>query len=364
MYKSPIHIIGGGLAGLTLGQSLKQKGISAVIYDRHPSPPPYGYGITLQSWTWRYLIGLLQIDESTFRSRVAVDGRSGVLKHDSLAFRAHRGRLESLLREGLDVQLGRVLRDITSSSQGLRLAFEDGQSFLTSFVVGADGVHSQLRKSLAPQCQLKILPFVVFNGRRRIAKDDFSNQFALHLQDRNIIQTQRNGVLLQISINDYRDQEIDISYTYSRAARPHDDALHKPDRALSAATNIPEAFYHELEALHDLDPPFPTVFEASKVKRDRVLHWLMRTSLLDRHTLLELAKQGVAMIGDAAHATPILGGDGANLAIQDASLLAESIVGGLDGLARFYEGRSEAWRAAVKESEQCLMDMHSSGSIS
>jgi 2-polyprenyl-6-methoxyphenol hydroxylase-like FAD-dependent oxidoreductase len=362
MSKPPvIHIIGGGIAGLTLGQSLRQKGLSAVIYDRHSSPPAYGYGITLQAWTWQSLHGLLQTDESSFRRRVAVDNaRLGTLSRDRDALRAHRGRLEGLLREGLDVRLGGGLEDITAGERGLRLLFEGGQSVLTKAVVAADGVHSQLRKSLARDSKLRILPFVVFNGRRRIGQNEFTSQYATHFEGGNIIQTQTDDILLQLSINDHTDQKFDISYTYSRAARTHNDLLHKPDRPLSAATATPEAFYLELETLQDLDPPFASIFDASKVRQDRVLHWLMRSSLLNNSTLLQLAKQGIAMIGDATHATPILGGDGANVAVRDAILLAERIESsGFEDLAGFYEDRREAWTMSVEESEQRLVDMHS-----
>ena len=48
--------------------------------------------------------------------------------------------------------------------------------------------------------------------------------------------------------------------------------------------------------------------------------------------------RGVLLIGDAAHAQPILGGEGANQAIVDAMSLAEYIAAhGVGGLEKWYE---------------------------
>jgi 2-polyprenyl-6-methoxyphenol hydroxylase-like FAD-dependent oxidoreductase len=70
----PIHIIGAGIAGLTLARCLKNKGIAAIVFEKNPSAAHHNYGISLQPRTWKALLKVLQIDDGTFVKRVAFDG--------------------------------------------------------------------------------------------------------------------------------------------------------------------------------------------------------------------------------------------------------------------------------------------------
>lgn len=65
-------------------------------------------------------------------------------------------------------------------------------------------------------------------------------------------------------------------------------------------------------------------------------------------------------MGDAAHAEPILGGEGANVAIQDGMRLAELLAddGGTARLSQFYDDRQDAWAKSVKESKARISAMH------
>lgn len=147
MFSPPITIIGAGLAGLTLGRCLKHKGIRAVIYERAPSSPRYGYGITLHSSTYQPLLGMLQMDESTFRDQLAVDaglnfnGNLSVGSLPSSSFRCHRGRLEQLLRGSQEINWALTLKDVEISpqSQTISAVFENGKRVETQYLVGCDG---------------------------------------------------------------------------------------------------------------------------------------------------------------------------------------------------------------------------------
>ena len=114
----PIHIIGAGIAGLTLARCLKNKGITTIVFEKNPAAAHHRYGISLQPRAWKSLLKVFQIDEGTFVKRVAVDGlingkgfvhaddkRSTGEEKDRLTqLRAHRGNLETLLREDIDVK--------------------------------------------------------------------------------------------------------------------------------------------------------------------------------------------------------------------------------------------------------------------
>ncbi|KAL8793815.1 MAG: hypothetical protein Q9195_003645 [Heterodermia aff. obscurata] len=337
MSAHPITIIGAGLAGLTLGRCLRQYGIPAVVFERVSSSPRYNYGITLHPWAYRPLLKLLQSDEAAFREKLAIDSTRDVtgalsscaltqgLDTDPGTFHCHRGRLEKWLQQEQDIQWEKSLEDIEATTQKIILHLKDNETVETEVVIGTDGPHSQIRKSLAPDIKL---------------------------------QYRHKNIVLEISINEFSVRYVDLSYTYSRPVH-EDDQLHKPDRPIPGATDIPEEFYTELNQLETLPSPYNTIFDSAKVRRDRVLHWLMRTTLGTREQIKSLTDRGVLLIGDAIHATPILGGEGANMALKDGVDLAEHIVRhGTKSLLDFSNEKYQTWQKGVEESEKRITEMH------
>ena len=372
MAAHPITIIGAGLAGLTLGRCLRQHGIPAVVFERVSPSSRYHYGITLHPWAYRPLLKLLQSDEAAFRENLAIDSTrdgTGALSSSALTqgldtdpgtFRCHRGRLEKWLQQEQDIQWEKSLEDIEATTQKIILHLKDNETVETEVLIGTDGVHSQIRKSLAPDIKLQVLPFVVFNGKRRMSISDYESLVAPAMQKRTVIQSRHGKTVLEISINEFSAKHVDLSYTYSRPVQ-EDDPLHKPDRPIPGATDIPEEYYTELNQLETLPTPFNTIFDSAKVRRDRVLYWLMRTTLGTPEQIKELADRGVLLIGDAIHATPILGGEGANMAMKDGVDLAEHIVRhGTKSLLDFSGEKYQAWQKEVEESQKRIAEMHDS----
>jgi 2-polyprenyl-6-methoxyphenol hydroxylase-like FAD-dependent oxidoreductase len=380
MAKPTISIVGAGFSGLALGCCLRQRGISAILYERAASPAPHGYGITLHAATYAPLLKALDVDERAFRSRVAVDAtvdgsgwinnsalRSGNegLKNGGSSFRANRGKLEEWLREGLDVRWKHVLQHVEHSSNSTPvLYFENGQEVHSDIVVGADGPHSSLRNSVLPGNQPIILSYVVFNGKRRIDRVVFEEKILPYMEDSTVINIKRGDVRVNVSINEYMTERVSISWTYSRPSRGAADTLHAPDRALSSATVIPEQLFEELVNLFQsgLPKPFAKILEPAMVRKDRILHWLMRTILVQKEDLQSLAQRGVMLVGDAAHAEPIVGGNGANSAIQDAVELAEEIAKSRDTgtqiLSRWIDQKYTLWLRAGKDATENIATLH------
>jgi 2-polyprenyl-6-methoxyphenol hydroxylase-like FAD-dependent oxidoreductase len=360
MSAQPISIIGAGIGGLTLGRALLKQGIPAVLYERKPSTSRYSYGVTLHAASYRHLLDVLDIDESTFRRAVAVDGPvggTGEINHKSIihtgditssSFRAHRERLERLLREGLDIRWKHEVDEIQQSPSGMVLCLQTGEKINSNYIVGVDGPHSSVRNSMSPNTSLRILPFVAFNGKRRVTRAIFDSVYAPYMQSSNIIEMKRDSVVLQVQVSEQQEDLVSVAWVYSRPARGPTDALHKPNRPLSGATNIPEEFFEEINTLKDLQQPFKEVFDADKLRQENVLHWLMRTVRVSVQELVQFAKKGVFFIGDAVHAEPIIGGGGANGAIKDGVELANCLTNpGLEALTRFYDARYPAWESGV-----------------
>ena len=367
----PITIVGAGLAGLTLGKCLTQRGIPSILLDKVSSSPRYNYGITLHPWAYQPLLSVLQIDESSFRERIAIDasrGGTGNISGDALVadvdttpgtFRCHRGKLELFLREHQDIRWNHTIEHIEITQGKVIVRILNEQAIENNILIGADGPHSQVRKSLVPDTKLKVLPFVVFNGKRKISLDHFQNIIAPHMQGLNVIQCRQEDIVFQIAVNEYAATYVDVEYTYSRPARQN-DPLHRPDRPNAGATDIAPEFYAELHELKDLGQAYKEMFDVSKVRQDRVLHWLMRSSLATEQEIRDLADRGVLLVGDAVHAMPILGGEGGNSAIKDGVDLAEHLATfGPQGIKTFSSARYGVWKKGVEESEQRLVEMHS-----
>ena len=377
----PIAILGAGIAGLTLGRCLRQKGISSVIYDRASSTPRHSYGITLEPRAYKPLLDVLNIDEHTFRKQLAVDNivQDGISKlssgdpESSTAFRANRAKLESMLREGQTIRTNHELASasIMDDSGWVELRFEPNTTIQVPQVVDALGVHSPLRKSLLPDVKPEVEPFAVYSGKRYLQSDILNSIYAPAFGDGNMIvrSPHQNGKpRLEISVNEYKpDGTVSISYIYSRRAQNHAgnlDPLHRPDRPNAGATDIPEELYNEIQGFissQDLNNHFRECFDVNKIRDERVLHWLMRTIMVPKQDLLKLLQHGIVMIGDAAHAVPILGGHGANMAILDAIKLADTLVeqdGDIRRLKDFCESEWSGWSDAVEKSKRELAEVH------
>jgi 2-polyprenyl-6-methoxyphenol hydroxylase-like FAD-dependent oxidoreductase len=179
------------------------------------------------------------------------------------------------------------------------------------------------------------------------------------MKDTTIIETRQKDIVLNISINDQTADMVSLSWIYSRPTRGSTDPLHKPSRPVSGATDIPEEFYQEISALQNLEQPFKEIFKEEKLRLERVLHWLMRTILVPLPELQELGKKGVFLMGDAVHAEPIIGGQGANRAMTDGVGLAEYISqDGLSGIPTWYETQYPRWKRGVENSDIMIAEIH------
>lgn len=366
-----ISIVGAGIGGLTLGRALLKHGLPAVLYERKPSSSRYSYAITLHSYSYRPLLDVLDMDEMTFRRAVAVDGPVGgtgkinpkSIVHSgdltSSSFRAHRETLERLLRQGLDIRSKQEVDEIQESPSGMVLCLQSGEKVNSDCIIGVDGPHSNVRKFTSHKTSPKVLPFVAFNGKRRVTREVWDSIYSPWMQSSNLIQIKQNGIVLQVQVNEEQKDMVSVSWVYSRPARGTTDGLHKPDRPLSRATDIPEGFFHEIGALQGLEQPFKEVFDTEKLRQDKIYHWLMRTILVGAQELAHCAEKRVFLMGDAIHAEPIVGGEGANSAIIDGVELAHCISrSGSDGFTEFYHKRYPSWETGVTKSERLIAEIH------
>jgi len=388
----PIPIIGAGLAGLTLSRTLLHHNIPSILYEKAPKAGRRNnYAITLHKTAYQPLLSILGLDEHAFKRRVAVDAETGGLgsiardvnvpSHGGLydttgSFRANRARLEEVLGEGVEirweyavegVEVGVQQEEGEGGGRGVKLKFHNGKETSSAkLVVGADGVHSTVRKLLVPSAvAVEILPYAVFNGKYKVDGETFAREYyaSAPTRESNLVSTTHNNkCALSVSINDSNTDHVYINWTFSRPPLcNNDDPLHRPSRSLQDAKLIPEDLFNEARALSGLQPPFSAVFDPDRMRNDRILHWLMRTTAVPLRDLQTLfSDSGVCLMGDAIHAEPILGGNGANAAIVDGVTLAEAIAGRASGsgVETWYTGRYGVWKRGVEESVRAIGDMH------
>ncbi|KAJ4983457.1 hypothetical protein SVAN01_11065 [Stagonosporopsis vannaccii] len=371
MSQPTISIVGAGIGGLTLARCLLQRGVRTILYEKASSNPRHNYAITLQPSSYRPLLRALNVDENIFKSCVAVDagiGGSGNINTEdygycnveSASFRANRRKLEDFLREGLDVKWEYTLQRVEQKpNDRLILEFANGQSAATGAVVDAEGPHSVIRKQFLPSEDPEILPYVAYNGKRKISRKVFDDIYASAFVRTTVLEFKQDDIVLNISVNDVTKEEVSVSWTYSRPARGGTDALHKPNRPNASAKDIPKEFFEEVDSLKGLPPPFAYIFDPTQLHQGRILHWLMRSMLVSKDHVQSVARKSIWLMGDAVHAEQIIGGGGANAAIDDSVDLAEWITQkGTENIAGWYDRRYAGWQIGQEKSRASIARIH------
>lgn len=376
MSQPTISIVGAGIGGLTLARCLLQRGLRTILYEKASPSPRHNYAITLQPSSYRPLLKALNVDENAFKSYVAVDagiGGSGNIQTEgygyrnleSASFRANRKKFEDFLREGLDVRWEHTLQSVEQRpGHGLLLHFANGQSIATGTVIGIEGPHSVIRNQVLPSESPEILPYVAFNGKRKIIRKVFDEIYAPAFVNTTVLEVRQRNIVLNISINDATKEDVSVSWIYSRPACGSTDALHNPNRSNASAKDIPKEFFEEVGALRGLSPPFADVFDHAKLRQERILHWLMRSILVPKDHVQSFVGKGVWLMGDAVHAEQIIGGGGANAAIDDSVDLAEWIAErGTEDSIGWYNRRYPSWQAGLEKSRACISRIHGEQSV-
>lgn len=162
MKNKNILISGAGIAGLTLAYWLKKNGFAPTLVEKHPTLRTGGYKIDIRGVAVE-VIKRMGLYSSIFESRTDIQGLSFVdssgkhvtqMSGDLGGHRTeedleiNRGDLcQILLNEVGDVEclFGDSITHISESPDGVHMEFERSNSRLFDLVVGADGLHSNIR---------------------------------------------------------------------------------------------------------------------------------------------------------------------------------------------------------------------------
>ncbi|GAA3492561.1 FAD-dependent monooxygenase [Streptomyces cremeus] len=163
-----IAVVGAGVAGLTVAALLRDRGVDCRVFERAPRLVAVGAGIQLSPNGVRVLHGLGLRDSlaaTGVRAR-AIETRSWAdgapIARTPLGDRCeelygapyyliHRADLHRCLTSLLPasaVELGRACARVEERPDAVRLHFTDGTMADADLVIGADGVHSVVRRSV------------------------------------------------------------------------------------------------------------------------------------------------------------------------------------------------------------------------
>ncbi len=308
---TPIRIIGAGIGGLTLGLHLKQAGNTFRIYEAAESIKPVGAGILLASNAMQIFkrlgmdqeilnsgqrITTIQISDAKGRPLSIMDMRPFEKKYGVSQVALHRAALQRLLADKIDPSslfLGKKLFKVEEGPMS-RLHFEDGSQDRFGLLIGADGIHSVVRKQFVGNQELRDSGQVCWRG----------------------VCTYPLGEAQRNRANEWWGRGKRFGWVAIDSERVYWYAVAK-------SVHLPRA----MADLGDLFKEFGT--QVSQFIQSSVPEEIHFTPLQDLRPLDRWHTEKISLLGDAAHATTPNMGQGACQAIEDAYVLGELLKRGI-----------------------------------
>ncbi|KXJ86973.1 putative salicylate hydroxylase [Microdochium bolleyi] len=325
-----ITIIGAGLAGLTLALALHQEGIPVTVYESRPAPLNIGGAVMLSPNALKIFdaYGLYDViktkgynfEHLEYRT---VDGKlvdtydfGSHEKYGYPGLRIYRYILidtlvEALQTRGIPVVYGKKFSHVVSDSadEGVTFAFTDGTEQRTSLLVGADGIHSTVRKYLYPDLERTFIGMAGITAAVPLSTLELPESYHLPVT----VMSPKGAFV--IAPQDVDGSEVLIGKQMrmpaSLTASPSWEREFVADKA---------AGVEFLQSDNEHFPPFVQRAVDQITSTDKVNKWpFFVVPPLDRWTS---ETRRVLILGDAAHAIPPSAGQGINQAFEDVYILA------------------------------------------
>jgi 2-polyprenyl-6-methoxyphenol hydroxylase-like FAD-dependent oxidoreductase len=306
-------IVGGGVGGMSAAMALQRVGVRVELIDADPTWRVYGAGISVTGISLRAFDDLGLLEEVRKRGFVGcgMRGRSpgGALMFESprpadlLPIQQSGGILRPVLHDilsaavrttGVKVTLGVTVAALAQDAAGVEVSFTDGRTGRYDLVVGADGIHSQIRSMIFPD-----LPPPQFTGQgcwrvvaNRPPEVDRTEMYF--------------GGPVKLGINPVSDEEM---YMFVLE--------HVPDNPFFADEVLVP---HLIGLIASYDGAVAAVRESITQPAQvnyRPLEWILVPD--------PWYHGRVVLVGDAAHATTPHLASGAGLAAEDGIVLAQEI---------------------------------------
>ncbi len=332
--KLNVAIVGAGMGGLAAAAALRLGGIDVTVYEQARQFARVGAGIQIGCNAMHVLRGLgleARLRSQTFYPRswnnrdwrtgeVMFDmifGPSAEAKYGAPYLLAHRGDLHEALASivpGEAIRLDHRLVGVEPTAAGVRLGFANGTSVEADAAIGADGVHSVMKKTLFGEDTLNVTGRIAYRTTYPAAR--------------------LNGFEMDECAKWWgEDRHIVMYYV-------------KPDRSeVYFVTSQPEPEFglESWSAEGDVDV-LRAAFEGFHPTVQRVLAAcpsVHKRVLVDREPLARWGEDRAVLLGDAAHPMTPYMAQGAAMAIEDAAVLSRCLGGvepeGVAAALRRYE---------------------------
>jgi 2-polyprenyl-6-methoxyphenol hydroxylase-like FAD-dependent oxidoreductase len=306
-------IVGGGCGGLCAAVALRKAGFPVKVFEAAPEIRSSGAGLWLAPNALRALsrLGLAEeaLEKGVPLRRVGIRNGSGKvireMNADDLAARygypilsISRAAFMKILGDRIppgSLRSGWRLEAFASIGPKIHLRFEGGRWERGDFLLGADGIHSRVRRQLFPGSRLRSAGQICWRGLSRHRLDPSCADEGVEIWEA--------GRLFGYS-------RVDAEQVYWYAVRNGSEAgLQAPGDCRQEVVRY----------FREFPRPVPHLIEATEPGG------ITRVELRDFLPLRGWIAGRVALLGDAAHAmTPNLG-QGAGQAIEDAVALAECL---------------------------------------
>lgn len=315
-------VIGGGVAGPATAIALAKAGIQATVYEARAESQQQQRGVMLTLAT-NGIDALRAIDADrrplaagfptasiTLRShtgkRLGATSTGGVLGDGTVSHTIRRADLSAALRaeareRGIHVEHGRRLVELDEGADGVRVRFQDGSEAEADILVGADGVHSTVRRLIRPEAPAPTYTGLITTGGYA------------------------RGVDVATPPGDY-EMIFGKRAFFGSATAPDGEVWWfvnipwRPEPARGEVEAIAtDQWRHRLAELYadDAGPALELIAASPDFAPMSAIHTVPR--------LPRWSSRRAIVIGDAAHAPSPTSGQGASLAIEDAVVLAQAL---------------------------------------
>ncbi|WP_172277970.1 FAD-dependent oxidoreductase [Chryseobacterium sp. LAM-KRS1] len=314
-------ILGAGIAGTAMALFLEKIGISSEIFELRSREETAGGGLNIAPNGMNVLaeLGLAEeiiqsgcpVHEGVFRNgkgkRLAKMLFTDLQKFPQPAVSMKRQTLVDILRKAvrtknIPLYFEKKVKDIVQTDDGkVIVSFDDDTVSIGDLLIGADGINSEVRKSVAPEIQPEFTGIISHAGF--ISKDKLAGLTDREFRNINFIYG-KNGFF---GFSGANDKEL-MWWTNVISEMPWSKDQLK---------NI-----HVDEEKEVLNKQYGNYsFPVSDIINNADSY--LRINVFDVRFLPVWSHRKIILIGDAAHAVSPNSGQGASMALEDAMLLAK-----------------------------------------